>query len=283
VDPARRGLAQGITQNFGANVIANFLGPIVIVAVALAVGWRNAFFLAALPGFLSAVLIALLVHDPPVTKQREPAAAGSLRPLLRDRTLLLCIVISIVLVAYLLVFSTFMPLYLIQVRGIDQRGMSWVMASFGLASIAVAFLVPGASDFLGRRPVAVCAGLVGLALPLGVLMTHGTTLAPLFACFAVGAVLSGVFPLVMATIPSEIVSPAQTATAMSLTMGISEIIGGVFAPAAAGWIADRQGLAAPLWILAALSLAVALLSLPLRETAPLVLARRAHALTGGAS
>ena len=280
VDPARRGLAQGITQNFGANVIANFLGPIVIVAIAMAVGWRNAFYLAALPGLLMAVLIALLVRDPQMTAGPVRAASGELRRLLADRTILLCILISILLVAYLVVFSVFTPLYLVKVRGIDKQSMSWIMASFGLVSIAVAFLVPGASDFLGRRPVAVCAGLLGLALPLGVLLTHGTALWPLFASFAVGAALSGVFPMAMATIPSEIVSPAQTATALSLTMGISEIIGGVFAPSIAGWFADRHGLAVPLWIMAASSLAVALLSLLLRETAPLVLARRAR-ITGG--
>ncbi len=56
----------------------------------------------------------------------------------------------------------------------------------------------------------------------------------MIACMASGAALSGVFPLVMATIPSEVVGPAKTATALSLTMGISEIVGGVFAPSIAG-------------------------------------------------
>jgi hypothetical protein len=58
---------------------------------------------------------------------------------------------------------------------------------------------------------------------------------------------SGVFPLAMATIPSESVDPARTATTLSLTMGLSEIVGGVCAPVIAGWFADHQGLAAPLW------------------------------------
>src|SRR5580692_288374 len=65
----RRGLAQGITQNFGANLLANTLGPLIIVGMALQFGWRNAFFLAALPGIVMAILIATLV--------REPAAAQS--------------------------------------------------------------------------------------------------------------------------------------------------------------------------------------------------------------
>lgn len=118
------------------------------------------------------------------------------------------------------------------------------------------------------------AGLLGILMPLGVLLTQGTSTAPLYLSFALGSILSGVFPLAMATIPSESVDPARTATTLSLTMGLSEIVGGVRAPVIA---ADHQGLAAPLWIMVGLSLAVALLALLLRETAPRVLARRAAA------
>lgn len=282
VDAGRRGLAQGITQNFGANIIANFLGPIVIVAIATSLGWRNAFYIAALPGLVMGALIAWLVHDPALpprtaAAERDADGAGGARALLADPTIVLCILISIFLVAYLVVFAAFMPLYLVQVRGIDKQAMSYVLSSFGLFSIAVAILVPGASDFVGRKPVAAIAGLLGTLMPLGVLLTHGTATTPLYLSFALGAILSGVFPLAMATIPSEIVDPARTATTLSLTMGLSEIIGGVCAPVVAGWFADRNGLAAPLWIMVGLSLAVALLALLLRETAPRVLARRGAA------
>jgi predicted MFS family arabinose efflux permease len=276
VAPERRGLAQGITQNFGANLIANFLGPIVIVAIAVAVGWRNAFMLAALPGFLLTVLIWWLVREPVVERTSRPRVErGEMWGLLADRNILLCVGMSILLVAFLVIFATFLPLYLVQARGIDQSRMSFILACFGLASMAVAFIVPGASDRFGRKPVAFLAALAGLVLPLGVLFSNGTDPVPIMASLAIGAAISGVFPMVMATIPSEVVRPTQTATAMSLTMGTSEIIGGVFAPSFAGWIADREGLTAPLWICAVLCVLIALLALGLRETAPVVLAKRA--------
>ena len=85
--------------------------------------------------------------------------------------------------------------------------------------------------------------------------------------------MSGVFPLAMATIPSEIVGPAKTATALSLTMGVSEILGGVLAPSAAGRVADLKGLAMTLWILVGIVVAIIVLAAMLRETAPAVLAR----------
>jgi ACS family hexuronate transporter-like MFS transporter len=272
----RRGLAQGITQNFGANLLANTLGPVIIVWMAIRFGWRNAFFLAALPGIVMALLIAALVREPVMLAPASPSERGRFAAALADRSMLLCIAISTLLVAYLVVFFTFAPLYLIQVRGFDQRHMSWIMSSFGVASMAVAFLVPGSSDRFGRKPVILVASLLGLILPLGLLFTSGTQIVPLIACIAVGAAQSGVFPLAMATIPSEIVGPARTATALSLTMGISEILGGVMAPSVAGKVADLKGLDMTLWILVGIVAAIIVLAAMLRETAPAVLTRRKH-------
>jgi MFS transporter, ACS family, hexuronate transporter len=273
----RRGLAQGITQNFGANLLANTLGPVIIVWMAIRFGWRNAFFLAALPGIVMALLIAALVREPATLAPGTSLERGGFAAALADRSILLCVAISTLLVAYLMVLFTFTPLYLIQVRGFDQRHMSWIMSSFGVASMAVAFLVPGSSDRFGRKPVIFVASLLGLVLPLGLLFISGTQLVPLMACIAVGAALSGVFPLAMATVPSEIVGPSRTATALSLTMGISEILGGVLAPSVAGKVADLTGLGTTLWILVGIVVAIIVLAAMLPETAPAVLARGKHA------
>jgi len=271
----RRGLAQGVTQNFGANLLANTLGPVIIVWMAVRFGWRNAFFLAALPGIVMALLIAALVREPAAAVAPASAASrGGFDAAMGDRSMLLCIAISTLLVAYLVVFFTFAPLYLIRVRGFDQRHMSFIMSSFGVASMFVAFLVPGSSDRFGRKPVIIAASVLGLVTPLGLLFTTGQQLVPLIACIAVGAALSGVFPLAMATIPSELVGPNKTATALSLTMGVSEILGGVLAPSVAGKVADLKGLSMTLWIVAGLVVAIIVLAAMLRETAPAVLRRR---------
>jgi ACS family hexuronate transporter-like MFS transporter len=272
----RRGLAQGITQNFGANLLANTLGPLIIVWMAISFGWRNAFFLAAFPGIVMALLIAALVREPVALAPAASPKRGGFAAVIADRSMMLCIAISTLLVAYLMVLFTFTPLYLTQVRGFDQRHMSWIMSSFGVASMAFAFLVPGSSDRYGRKPVIFVASLLGLVLPLGLLFTTGTQLVPLMACIAVGAALSGVFPLAMATIPSEIVGPGRTATALSLTMGISEILGGVLAPSVAGKAADLKGLGLTMWILVGIVVAIIVLAAMLRETAPSALARRSR-------
>ncbi len=124
VAPERRGLAHGIAQNVGANFLANFLGPIVVVAIALAVGWRNAFMIVAIPGFVMALLLAWFVREPHhLDKHPKPTLAGALA-LLSDRNILVCCLLSILLVAYLVVFAVFMPFYLEGARGIPPGEMA---------------------------------------------------------------------------------------------------------------------------------------------------------------
>ncbi len=226
VDPARRGVAMGVTQNFGANLLGNFLAPVVLVAIATAFGWRRAFYLAAVPGLLMAFLIFQYVREPLATSASAAVRQGkSLLEGFSDRNVLICTVISVLLVGYLVIFYTFMPLILIQQHGLDRQTMSWLMATFGLVSMGYAILIPGASDLVGRRPVMIAVAIMGAITPLGVLLFHGSGWE-LFALFAAGAVISGIFPISMATIPTESVDARLLATAMGLTMGIGEILGG---------------------------------------------------------
>jgi predicted MFS family arabinose efflux permease len=277
VPPEQRGLAQGITQNFGANLIANSFGPIIITWMAAKVGWQNAFYLVALPGFLMALVIALTVKEPRHLDNRPKPTWADARQLLLDPTILVCVLMSVLLVAYYVVFSYFMPNFLVQVKGFTPVQMGGVLSSMGFAAIAVAFIVPGLSDRLGRKPVACVAGLMGIIMPLGALWIDSASPWPFYLAFAAGAAITGVFPMVMATIPSEVVTAGLTATAMSLTMGISEVLGGAAGPPVAGMLADHFGLGAAMWIIAGISVAVAACALLLRETAPLVLARRNQA------
>jgi MFS transporter, ACS family, hexuronate transporter len=314
VDPARRGLAMGVAQNFGANLLSNFLGPIAVVAVGTAFGWRNAFYLAGLPGVLAAFLMLWLIREPPREQLAASAGGGTggtvgaastvgvgtatggtvaaggggtagvvgavgigrtVAPgaAWKHRNVLLCVAMSILLVAFVVVFSIFMPLYLVNIRGLSPKVMGWLMSMFGLTAMFFAFFVPGSSDVVGRRPVIISMSLIASLLPLSVLLIH-QQLWLVFVLFGIGAAASGVFPLVMATIPSETVPPHQLATVLGLTMGLGEIIGGVFAPTLAGSAADSYGLGATLWIMVGLSVATAFLACFVLETAPRVLRQR---------
>jgi cyanate permease len=108
---------------------------------------------------------------------------------------------------------------------------------------------------------------IGIILPLGA-MYFGGSIWMMAAIFFVGWGLNGIFPLFMATVPSESVEPRHAATVMGLSMGSGEILGGVLAPSLAGMAADRSDLSAPLWIMVGLAIVGGLCALGLRETAP---------------
>ncbi|MEH3108012.1 MAG: MFS transporter [Sphingomonas fennica] len=269
VSPERRGLAMGVTQNFGSNLIGTTVAAVVLVQVAAAYGWRESFYLSAVPGLISAALIWWLVKEPAPGEAvaGAPAEKMSLGQAFALRNVWLCSLIAVLLVAYLVICWAFMPLFLTRVRGFAPETMGWLMGTLGVSAAVGSFLVPGLSDRIGRKPIMIAVPLLGVILPLGAMYFDGSTWA-LAAIFFFGWALNGCFPMFMATIPSETVDARHTATAMGLVMGVGELVGGVASPPLAGWAADRVGLAAPLWIMFGLCIAAGLLALLLVETAP---------------
>jgi predicted MFS family arabinose efflux permease len=274
VRPERRGLAMGVTQNFGSNLLGSFVAPVVLAAFATRAGWRHAFFLAGAPGLVSALLMWRYVREQPQI-ERDPAQPQEKLTLVAafaERNVLICAVMGVLLVSYLVICWAFMPLYLTQVRHYDPQTAGWLMGTLGVSATIGAFVLSGRSDRLGRGPLMLVMPLIGVILPLGALYYTGTAWM-LAAMFFVGWGLNGIFPLFMATIPSESVDPKHQATVLGLCMGTGEVLGGVLGPSIAGMAADRMGLTAPLWIMLGLTLLSALLALGLRETAPRVLSR----------
>ena len=185
----------------------------------------------------------------------------------------LCVAMGVLLVAYLVICWAFMPLYLVQARGLSPTAASWLMGTLGISATIGSFAIAGLSDRIGRRPVMIAIPFIATILPLGALY-FGGSLWVLAAIFFVGWSVNGIFPLFMATVPSESVAPAHAATVLGLCMGSSELLGGVLGPPIAGRLADGMGLAAPLWMMFALTIAAGLLAFGLRETAPSQVARR---------
>ncbi len=269
VSPKWRAMAMGVTQNVGSSLLGSTVAPLVLVPIALAWGWRHAFFVAAVPGLISALLIVLFVIERPIprTVVERPGQRAPILETVANRNVLTCTVMAILLVSYLVVTWAFMPLILVQYRGFADTTAAGLIAVLGISSCVASFVVTGASDVIGRRPVMIAMPFVGLALPFAALYYDGPVFV-LGAIFFVGWMFNGIFPMFMATVPTESVAPWQVATAMGIVMGIGEILGGVLAPSFAGLLSDRYGLAAPLWLLVALAAMGGIAALFLRETAP---------------
>jgi MFS family permease len=146
--------------------------------------------------------------------------------------------------------------------------MSILMAVLGVSSgLFGAFIGPGLSDRLGRKPVVILFSLVGGIAPLALLNFNGSFVLLNILCF-LGWSASGAFVLVMATIPAESIPPRYIASVVGLTQGVGEIAGGMLAPLLAGRMADRFNLAAPLVLMAACAITASVLACLLKETAP---------------
>jgi predicted MFS family arabinose efflux permease len=277
VAPERRGFAMGFMQNFGSNLLGSTAASLILVPFAVHFGWRKSFFLAAIPGIVSALLIWWLVREPSRQAKVRGAieARLTLGEALANRNILLCVLISILLVSHLVIGFVFLPLFLVNVRGLTKEVMGDLIGVLGVSAAIAGFVAPGISDWVGRRPTMIFVCFTGVILPLVGLYFQGSVWA-LGALFYAGWTVVGAFPLFMATIPSETVDARHTATALGLIMGVGEGVGGALAPTLAGMAADRYGLNAPLWIMFCLPILAGLLSFGLKETAPRRLASLAR-------
>ena len=275
VKPEHRGLAMGVTQNFGSNLLGSFVAPLALTGFATAFSWRHAFFIAGLPGLIAAVVLWRFLREPRVEAAAPPTVAAEKMTLLQaleERNILICAVMSVLLVSYLVVCWNFMPLYLTKVRGYDPQTESRLMSTLGISATVGAFAISALSDRIGRRPLMIVMPLIGVVLPLGAMYFNGSPW--MLACFFFfGWGLNGIFPLFMATIPSESVDPKHRATVLGLCMGSGELIGGALSPYFAGAAADRYGQQAPLWLMLGVAVVAGIFALGLRETAPRVVGR----------
>jgi len=272
----RRGFNMGVLQNFFSALLSNFAAPLVLVAIGQIYGWRSAFYIAAVPGVVVAALIVAFIREP--SSGAVPISTASARntiplsTMLKHRNIWVCAIVSCLMVSWLLIQITFLPIYLVQVRGLSPSVMSVAVAATGIATVASSIIVPALSDRFGRRPILILSGFVGVIAPVAIVMFDGPL--PLLVLFmGLGHLAVGSFSLFMATVPSETIPRSHVATALGFIMGVGELAGGFAGPALAGIASDVFGPSSSMWIAATLCICAGLLCLMLDETAPRVLER----------
>ena len=82
--PKRIGLNTGLIINGCLSLFASVLGPILLIALAQALNWRAAFWIAAIPGLVMALLIARFVRErrpaPMLVRAQVIDRADEMRP-----------------------------------------------------------------------------------------------------------------------------------------------------------------------------------------------------------
>lgn len=266
--PKRRGLNMGIHQAFFP-LLGIGLGPIIATQLSLYMPWEWVFFLLGIPGIILTYMLAKLMREPKKTAvERSAVKPASVTSVLKYRNIWVTTLIGSLFQTGLFVFSTFVALYLTQVVGLSLSTTGLIVSGWGFGGFIGMIAVPALSDRLGRKPVLIgCATLYG-ALMLLFALSHAGPWVMFGILFAAGIFGFGIAPLFLAVIPSESVPSNMTGAAVGVPTGVSELIGGVLMPVIAGGLADVYGLAVPMLVVGAVSLAAAVVGLFLVETAP---------------
>jgi MFS family permease len=174
---SRRGLNSGLVQNTFGSIIGNALAPFVLVRIAVAYGWQEAFFIAGIPGLILAFLIWRFIKEPPPPEPGESRARASLGALLAVRNMWLCALMSCFAVGSIVVGAIFMPLYLAGPRGYDPLTWGNVMTWVGFSPAAGGILVTFLSDRFGRKPPLVLFAFAMAIAPAALLWFGGPVAA----------------------------------------------------------------------------------------------------------
>lgn len=271
--PKRRGLNQGLQLSMFA-LLGLGLAPIIATQLLTVLpSWRWVFVITAVPGLILTVLLYLVIREPEHLASDRPRDASAAskpawRTILAKRNVPLGMLGMLCNMACIFVISAMLPNYLTDFLKLSSTGMGFVLSALGIGGFVGEFMVPGISDYIGRRVTAILAFVIA-AIALFVFTRLGAspwllfvTLLPIaFCCFGILALFTG--PVATEAVPMGLVS-----SAIGIVSGTGEIFGGGIAPFIAGGIAEHAGIQYVLY-LPLFSLALgALISLFLHETAP---------------
>jgi MFS family permease len=270
----KRGLAVGLTSTIGLQAIP-LLGPLIIVGIGTAYGWREAFWFAGVPGLIMAAAIALFVRNPPRTAVDDAdLPKGAFRPLLAIRNIRVSMLLAALNMTSYATLLGFGPLYLVNVAGAGNTAMSLAMTGVGMAGVLFAFVGPMLSDRIGRKPVIFAAYAISALGVLLLAFANGSVPLASAGVVLAGAGGAGTGALIMAIIPGESAPAHLKGTAMGFNAAVGEMIGAGLMMVIVGAIADRAGLGVIPWILLAVAVLFCLVTLALKETAPQIVERR---------
>ena len=244
----RRGFNTGFTMNTGNAVFGSFLAPLVIVALANAFDWHTAFYLTIIPGVILSLVILKYVRNPQKLEQVNTTTNEkvSFKEIIKHRNIWLSIIIFSCFMTFLMAFSIYTPLFLVNVKEVSSSTMSLIMAAFGAGYAIFGILIPALSDRLGRKPISIIFGICSIFLPLALIFVDSVSMLMILVFFLSAG--SGVGSIVMSAVPVESVPFKFAGVAVGLVIGIGELFGGFLNPILSGMAADTWGLVAPLVI-----------------------------------
>jgi MFS family permease len=249
--PERKGLVLSI-HGMGGNV-GDAVAPIVIGAALAWFTWREVVMLNVMPGLvIAALLFALLGSLRLAAKRHETQSFGDylagLRALLANRALVLLSTGSAFRTMTQSALLTFLPVYLANDMGYSPFRVGACLFALQAAGFAASPIAGHLSDRLGRKQILVGSMAATAVVLLAMAFAGGS---PLFVALVavLGFFLYATRPVIQAWM-LEATPKNMAGSSIGLLFG-AQAIGAALGPLAGGMVADRYGLLAAFYFLAA--------------------------------
>lgn len=276
----RRGFNQGF-QLCSFAWLGLGLGPLIAIGLLqLTSSWRWVFCLAAIPGLMVAFGLLWVIREPSHLAGERHAPALQWRALFRYHNVPVAIALVLCALCCVFVLAGMLPSYLSDFLHLRAASSARVLSAIGFGGGAGQLVFMGLSDRIGRKPATALCFAGALVFLIWFSRIGDDPVVLFWTLFACAAFAFGVVGLATGPIATEAVPNALMASAIGIVTGTGEIFGGGIAPSAAGWVAQHFGIDKVLRV-SMTGLAIGLvLTLLLRETAPLLRARAAARANG---
>lgn len=251
--PDRKGLVLSV-HGMGGNV-GDAVAPVVIGAALTVLTWREVVVLNVVPGLVVAALLFVFLgsmrlgsKNTPVDTQSFGAYLAGLKDLFRSRSLVLLSTGSAFRTMTQSALLTFLPVYLANDMGYSPFWVGACLFALQAAGFAASPVAGHLSDRMGRKHI-LMTSMAASALVLAAMALSGGS--PLFVALVavLGFFLYATRPVIQAWM-LEATPKNMGGSSIGVLFG-AQAVGGALGPLLGGMVADRFGLAAAFYFLAA--------------------------------
>ncbi|TDO66507.1 MFS transporter [Kribbella sp. VKM Ac-2571] len=221
------------------------LAPVVALPIISSLGWRWVFYLTAIPGALTVLLVFLMLRDSPLKKNLRTEAPPASRPAQKRNWLVPHIWLTFAAFFFfgfvLYGLMSWLPTYLIKYRGLTLTHAGVFSSSpylAGTAGLVIgAFVCQRYFNHVRRRFIAATYLLTAVSIAL-------TVMAPTMNLAGLALTLSGFFLFAglgpFWSVPMDIVQPHEVGMWLGfINMGTQ--ISGFLGPILIGWMVQTTG------------------------------------------
>ena len=265
--PGRKGLALSI-HGMGGNV-GDAVAPVIIGAALGIFTWREVVLLNLVPGLVVAALLFVFLGTLTLSAKKTEGESQSfsaymrgLKGLLRNRSLMLLSTGSAFRTMTQSALLTFLPVYLAHHMGYSPFLVGACLFALQAAGFAASPIAGHLSDRVGRKQILVGSMLATAAVLAAMAFSGGS---PLFIALVaiLGFFLYATRPVIQAWL-LEATPKNMGGSSIGVLFG-AQALGAAIGPLLGGMVADRWGLLATFYFLAATIVIANLFVLPVRR------------------